>query len=210
MAYEGIKDRLNIGSGISTFDVSLGIALDEATRWLIMEIGVYDGAFTTVSGNTVPEDISFDYAAGIYTRRWTPESAEEDWKGLADTKLVRYILVTYDQVTDLGQQLQAAQVSQTEAGAGLTTAQEVKLAGVDTDKVTADTSKVDGEITNLLKAGALTDAQKLKLEGADTDKIIEDITKITAEVIAIPINSAKVIAETTLLDNKITHSGFSF
>ena len=83
MAYEELKDRLLIASGISAHDVSLGLAEDEASRYVVMEIGKYDGAFTTISGNTVPNDAMLDIAAGVYKKRRDPKDidAEEGWWG---------------------------------------------------------------------------------------------------------------------------------
>jgi hypothetical protein len=89
-----IKDRLLIASTDTSYDEECTLALEEASRYVDMELGPYAETLP-VSGNTFILDIVGDIAAGLFKRRKMPQDMEQGWWGQGLKKLEMYIKVTY-------------------------------------------------------------------------------------------------------------------
>ena len=94
----------------------------------------------------------------------------------------------------------------------LVEAQTLKLAGVDTDKVEAETSLITAETLNVPKTGdeidartELIEAQTTKLGGIDTDILTEQALKIQVESDKLSgVDTGKVTAEIDVLEAELT------
>jgi len=92
---DGLKARLLITG--ATYDTDLSAALEEAIRYAIIQILVYDSEFnfTDIGTDTVLFDAIQDIAAGIFKRRHMPQDMDQGWWAQGIKKLELYITSTY-------------------------------------------------------------------------------------------------------------------
>ena len=95
--YQGIKERLLIAVGDSSYNTAAQAAFDEGVDYAVNAIRRYDPNFdeTGLLSIQILLEIATDLGAGIFKRRHMPEAMDVGWWGQGIKKLESWIQSTY-------------------------------------------------------------------------------------------------------------------